>query len=129
MKDSWPKVSASVEYSISCTHSLPSIGVSDPHSHSYIVRAGWSHEINPDMGCTKSLSDMEKDVRPLLDQLNGANLNDVFDFPPTAEIMACWIMARLPAYWQFVEIECYGNYRVRIQADAMRSEWADRFRQ
>lgn len=80
------------------------------------------------MGCTKSMQEMEKDLAELTAAIDGSYLNDLLPFPPTAEILACWIMARLPAYWQFVEIDCYDGYKVRVQADSMRSEWAEKFR-
>lgn len=128
MKGSWPKVIASVERRIVAYHSLPDIGIADRHSHDYLIRAGWRQEINPHFGHTKSMQDMRKDLDALLNQLEGKYLNEVFQFPPTAETMACWIMARLPAYFGFVEIECYEGYFVRVEADSMRSEWAEEYR-
>lgn len=128
MKNSWPKVTCSVQQTVIASHSLPSIGFAPTHQHSYVIRAGWTHEINPSMGCTKSMQEMEKDLAELTAAIDGSYLNDLLPFPPTAEILACWIMARLPAYWQFVEIDCYDGYKVRVQADSMRSEWAEKFR-
>lgn len=127
MKDAWPKVTCSIERRIAASHSLPGLGVAHAHEHDYLIRAGWTHEINPSLGCTKAMQEMEHDIAEISGRLHSMYLNDLMPFPPTAEVLACWIMARLPAYWQFVEIECYGNYRVRVQADAMRSEWTERF--
>lgn len=127
VKGSWPKITSSVERLITATHSLPDIGAAEPHEHKYLVRAGWTHEINPTRGCTKSMAEMEHDFFGVVSQLDGADLNVVLPFAPTAETMACWVMARLPAFWQFVEIECYGSYKVRITAGSMRQEWTKQY--
>lgn len=129
MKGSWPKVIARVERRITAFHSLPQFDHADLHDHAYLIRAGWRHEINPEDGCTKSMQDMRKDLDKIVDHINGCYLNDLFGLPPTVETMACWIMARLPSYWQFVEIECYSGYFVRVDAESMRSEWTQAYLQ
>lgn len=127
MKGSWPKVTCSIERRITASHSLREMGNPDFHSHEYLLRAGYTHEINPRFGVTKSMSDMRPDLDELANMLDGKNLNEVLPFEPTAEIMACWIMANLPAYWDFVEIECYDGYKVRSEANGMRREWSAQF--
>lgn len=129
MRKSWPRPECSIEQTITVTHSLPAeIGIEEPHSHDYTVRAGYDVEFNPERGCFRPMDEMASELSAVLSQLNGKHLNDVLPFLPTAEVMACWIMARLPTWWTFVEISCYGNYRVRMDANTMRSEWAARFR-
>ncbi len=130
MNRSWPKVTCSVEQRITATHSLPrSIGSDQPHDHSYLIRAGWTHEVNPEKGVTKPMRDMRHDFDMVVALLNGAELNlAMTPFPPTAENMACWVMAKLPAYWMFVEIECYEGFRVRVEGTSMRREWTEAFR-
>lgn len=74
------------------------------------------------------MQDMRQDFDEVLAPLRGAYLNEVFQFPPTAETMALWIMARLPAYWSFVRVECYDGFCVEVTATSMRSEWASQYR-
>lgn len=136
MKGSWPKVTCRVKRKIIATHALAELGNGDIHKHAYRIRAGWTHEINPTQGITKSMAEMRQDLDELADMLDGRFLNDVLPFRPTAEIMACWLMANLPAYWMFVEIKCYKGakkhgkrsaYKVRIDATGMRREWSEQF--
>lgn len=129
MTSGFPIVTCSVSSKISATHSLPSIGFGDPHEHDYEIRAGWTLEINPYMGCTKSMQEMRRGLVEITDKIHGRNLNELFSpHPPTAETLACWVMARLPAYWDFVEVRCYGDFVVRVQANAMRGEWTKKYR-
>ena len=128
MKGAWPKVRCSVTAKFTAEHSLPELGVATRHSHDYAVIAGWTHEINPYSGCTKSLQDMRRDIDEIVLLLAGKYLNDVFKFPPTAETMACWIMARLPEYWDFVRVEAYEGYTAEVSANSMRSEWLEQYR-
>ena len=126
----FPIVEASVRTQFEASHSLPGLGVAEPHSHVWQVRAGWRHEINPHMGCTKPMQSMQQDLQALVKKLEGADLSKKFGtLPATSETIACWIMAHLPAYWMFVEIEAYSGYRVRVQADALRAAWAARYQQ
>lgn len=128
MKGSWPKVTCSIERRITASHYLREMGNPEVHSHEYLLRAGYKHEINPRFGVTKSMDDMRPDLDELADMLDGKNLNEVLPSEPTAEIMACWIMANLPAYWMFVEIECYEGYMVRSDLKDMRSEWIEQLK-
>jgi 6-pyruvoyl-tetrahydropterin synthase len=75
------------------------------------------------------MQEMRLDLELLIQQLDGAYLNDVFRYPPTAETIACWLMARLPSYWDHVKVECYDGYTVEVQANALRAAWADNYRE
>ncbi len=124
----WPIVEADVTVKFGATHSLPSIGVGEIHYHLWEVTAGWRHEINPHMGCTKPMQDMQKDLDALLAPLKDKNLSTVFaPYPATAETLACYVMAKLPPYWTYVEVRAYGNYRVRVEANAMRRAWTENY--
>lgn len=124
----WPIVEADVTIKFGATHALPSIGVGEIHYHLWEVTAGWRHEINPHMGCTKPMQDMQKDLDALLTPLKDKNLSTVFaPYPATAETLACYVMAKLPPYWTYVEVRAYGNYRVRVEANAMRRAWTENY--
>lgn len=125
----WPLVEAEITIKFGATHSLPAIGVGDVHYHLWTVSAGWKHEINPHQGCTKPMQEMYKELNEILITLRDRNLSMVFDpYPATAETLACYIMAKLPAYWMFVQVQAYDGYRVRVDANAMRSAWAEKYR-
>ena len=128
-RSGWPVVTCSVSADFSAVHSLPRIGVAELHGHAYAVRAGWTHEINPFFGHTKPMQEMRIDLDELVELVNGKNLNEVLaPYPPTAETLACWLMANLPDYWQWVEVECYGGYRVRVEANHLRRAWANQYK-
>lgn len=128
MKSSWPKIIASVTDTFTASHSLPDIGAVEPHHHIWTVTAGWINEINPYHGCTKPMQEMKKDLKEILGLMDGKHLNDLMKFPPTSETIACFVMGRLPAYWQFVRVEAYDGYMVECRADTMRSEWLEQYR-
>ncbi|CAB4121256.1 COG0720 6-pyruvoyl-tetrahydropterin synthase [uncultured Caudovirales phage] len=128
MKTTWPKVRISHTLKFYAEHSLPEIGVAERHGHEFTLTAGWLHEINPYHGCTKPMQDIRKDLAEVVVLLDSKYLNDVFRHPPTAETMACWIMARLPEYWDFVRIEAYDGFSAEVQAGVMRSEWLAEYR-
>lgn len=112
----WPRATVSVDRVFAAMHSLPDLGVEEPHAHEYRVRAGFTHEINPSAGCTMPMQTMVASLDIVLAPLRTCKLlNEVLQ-PPTAEVMAQWILQRLPPYWQFVEIECYEGFRVRVLA-------------
>jgi 6-pyruvoyl-tetrahydropterin synthase len=124
----WPIVEADVTIKFGATHSLPAIGVGEVHYHLWEVTAGWRHEINPHQGCTKPMQDMQKDLEALLAPLRDKNLSTVFSpWPATAETLACYVMAKLPAYWTYVQVCAYGNYRVRVEANTMRRLWTETY--
>lgn len=125
----FPLLTATVDTCFWATHSLPSIGVAHPHGHMFTVAAGYRHEINPHMGCTKSFPIMLSELESITSKLEGSDLTELLNpFPPTIETLACYIMAKLPPYWMFVEISAYDHYRVRVDANAMRSVWAEQYR-
>lgn len=129
MKTSWPRVYAQISRKFRAAHSLPSVGVAEVHEHDYEVTCGWHHEINPQRGVTKRLQDMERDVDPIIAALlSQPTLNEVLPVPPTAEMLACWILAQLPPYWGFVEVRAYNGFACRIERGDMTQSWFDMLR-
>jgi hypothetical protein len=135
VKGSWPKVTAAVYRSFEASHSLPGIGVSEPHSHLYKIKAGYRHEINPTLnGCTKPLEEMLRDLDGCIAKMEGKYLNDVLPFHPTAEIMAWTVLfgigntdLRATSFWQFIEVEAYDCFSARADIADARSEWREKF--
>lgn len=122
----FPIVEAEITIKFGATHSLPDFGVGEVHYHLWTVSAGWRHEINPHHGCTKPMQEMYRELNSILVPLQDKNLSFVFmPYPATAETLACYIMAKLPAYWTFVEVQAYDNYRVRVEGNVMRKAWTE----
>lgn len=128
MKTSWPRVECSIVRTFHAWHSLPLVGRAERHSHFYELEAGYCHEIRPDYGCTKSMQDMSKDVDDVLVRINDQYLNDVLPVTPTAEMLACWFLAQLPAYWDHVKIHTYGYFNCRIERKYLTAEWTARLK-
>jgi 6-pyruvoyl-tetrahydropterin synthase len=125
MSDSWPKVSGKFTQKVTIFHALPSLGNPDQHSHEFEVSLGWVHEVNPFFGYTWSLEDTQGKINRLLAQVDGKNLNDVLPVPPTAEMLACWLLSQAPEFYDYVEIRCYENYQIRVDRRGVRAN--DRF--
>ncbi|HYC48679.1 MAG TPA: 6-carboxytetrahydropterin synthase [Burkholderiales bacterium] len=96
-------------------HSLPAIGVTERHAHSYDVECGYAARVDPQIGCARPLQELAADIDRVIEPLRGSYLNDVLEAAPTAEMLACWILARLPAPWEWVAIRAYGGYRCTIR--------------
>lgn len=107
----WPIVSASVTRTFSATHSLDIAGGCDtPHDHEYVARFGFKHEMNPNTGTvgSKPLRDWDLCCQKVIDAVSGADLNAVLaPRPPTLEMLALYMLAQLPAYFDWVELQAY----------------------
>ena len=119
-----PRIRASVSRTFVAEHSLPGVGVTERHRHTYRVECGYCHEIEPSLGCTRPLQDVRKEMDAVVNRLAGQYLNEVLPVPPTAEMMACWILANLPAYWEFVTIRAYDGFECRVDRSDLAPEWA-----
>lgn len=125
MKNSWPRVECKVTVMFDAKHTLRQMNSLDEHEHFYWLEAGYWQEINPNTGCTKTMSDMKVDVDQVADKVRGKNLNEVLPVTPTAEFLACWFLMQLPAYWDFVIIRTYHGFECRIDRKNITQAWKD----
>lgn len=96
--------------------------------HVFGVRFGWKHEINPTFGHTWTIGETADNVRAVLALVDDKNLNEVMaPWEPTAELLACWLLVRTPAFYDWCEIECYDNYRVRVERKGLPKEFKAKF--
>ena len=58
---------------------------------------------------------LAQQVDAVVGRLNGQMLNRVLCVPPTAEMLACWILAQLPAQWEWASVRAYGGYTCRVR--------------
>ena len=109
-----PPVEVSITRTFEAEHSLPGVGAAQRHKHAYRVECGYSRPIDPELGCARPLQDLSKEIAGVISRLEGHYLNDVLPGPPTAEVLACWILAQLPAQWEWVAIRAYDGFMCRV---------------
>lgn len=110
-----PGVEVTITRTFEAEHSLPSVGVAQRHKHSFSVECGYFREIDPDAGCARPMAELTRDVAAVLSRIEGKYLNDVLPVPPTAEMLACWILAQLSPYWDWVSIRAYDGFMCRVE--------------
>jgi 6-pyruvoyl-tetrahydropterin synthase len=118
-----PRIEARLARTFAADHSLPGVGVTERHRHKYRVVCGYCHEIDAQTGCTRPMQDVEQEMDTVIDALSDQYLNNVLPVPPTAEMIACWILANLPVYWHFVVVHAYGGFECRVNRVDLAPEW------
>ena len=109
-----PKIEISITRTFEAEHSLPAVGAPERHSHAYTVECGYSQQIRPELGCARPMQQIDAEVSSVVARVEGRYLNDILPGPPTAEVLACWILAQLPAQWEWVAIRAYDGFRCRV---------------
>lgn len=102
-------------------HSLPEIGVAARHSHPYEVECARTVGLDRAAGCERPLDALAAEVDAVLGPLQGSYLNDLMPHPPTAEVLACWILERLPHEWASVTVRAYDGYACTVTRDDLHS--------
>lgn len=136
MKTSWPRVEARITRRFSAEHSLPQVGNPELHEHDYEVVFGYCHEINPSLGYAKnSLAELIVEVDAVVNRVAGKNLNDVLPVTPTAEWLACWMIANIGCdetrrswVWDFAIVRAYGCFEARADLRLIPGAWVARLR-
>lgn len=85
---------------------------------------GYAAEIHAALGCTRPMQEMTRDINAVLARLDGKYFNDVLPVPPTAEMVACWILAQLLPYWEWVSIRAYDGFMCKVERRNVMS-WMD----
>lgn len=122
-----PKVEVSITRTFVAEHSLPLVGVAERHKHSFTVECGYAAEIDADLGCTRPMPELARDVDAVLSRLDGKYLNDVLPVPPTAEMIACWTLAHLSPYWEWVSVRAYDGFMCKVERRSI-LPWMDKLR-
>ena len=108
-------VEVSITRTFVCAHSLPGLGVAERHEHSYVLECGFSADVDPHAGCVEPLQELARDVDAIVGRLGGAYLNDMLQVPPTAEMLASWVLAQLPPVWEWASIQAYDGFRCKVR--------------
>lgn len=88
-------------FTFEAAHRLPNVPDSHRckrmHGHSYRVELTFEGRVDPATGFVVDFFDVEREVKPLVDQLDHRVLNDVPDLEnPTIENIAAWFVDRVP---------------------------------
>lgn len=113
------KVDVSITRTFVSEHSLPSVGVAERHEHSYELQCGYSAHVDPEVGCSRPLQALAHEVDAVVARLQGNCLNTVLPVPPTAEMLACWILAQLPSEWEWASIKAYDGYTCTVKRNGI----------
>jgi len=114
-----PKIEISITRTFEAEHSLPGLGVARPHTHAYSMECGYTQALRPDLGCARPMQEITAEVDDVLSRLACQNLNDALPGPPTAEVLACWILAQLPPHWEWVSIRAYEGFTCRVSREEL----------
>ena len=109
-----PKVQVAIARTFVAKHSLPGLGVAERHEHVYHLECGHSAEVDGARGCAKSLQEMAAEVDGVVSRIDGEYLNDLLPVPPTAEMLACWILAQLSPEWEWASIRAYDRFMCKV---------------
>ena len=109
-----PRVEVSITRTFEAEHSLPGVGAPERHKHAYSVECGYAQKIDPRLGCAMPLQDAAGEVSAVVSRLDGRYLNDVLPGPPTAEMLACWILGQLSPQWEWVSIRAYEGFMCKV---------------
>lgn len=110
-----PGIEVTITRTFEAEHSLPSVGAAERHKHVYSLECGCFGEIDPDRGCARPVQELRFDLDAVLSRIEGKYLNDVLPVPPTAEMLACWILAQLSPYWDWVSIRAYDGFMCKVE--------------
>lgn len=79
------------------------------HGHNWVVVVHCKSETLNESGMVMDFTLIKKDIH---DKLDHRNLNEVFDFNPTAENIAKWICSQIPNCYKVSVQESEGNVAV-----------------
>ena len=106
MSKRFPRASVEVWYAFTATHSIARSKKADariPHDHDYEIGIGFHHERNGPY--TWDRYELHEKYSPLIDALNGQDLNEVIGEDASDETLASWCVAKLPGWVDYVIIQ------------------------
>lgn len=79
------------------------------HGHNWIITVECK---SPVLNANGMVEDFTHIKEKIMERLDHKVLNDVVDFNPTAENIACWIAGSIPTCWRCTVQESEGNYAI-----------------
>ena len=117
------KFTVSKRFSFEAAHSLPHLPVGhkcrNVHGHSYVVELFCTGPLD-ERGFVVDYAEISEAMRPVLDQLDHQNLNDILPGPSTAENLGAWLLERLtPALPSLSHVDVHETARTcaRVERD------------
>ena len=122
-----PIIEVAVTRTFVAEHSLPEVGVAQRHKHTYSVECGYSAAIDSALGCARPMQALTDEIAAVLSRLDGKYLNEILPVTPTAEWLACWILAQLSPSWEWVSIRAYDGFMCKVDRSQI-SSWIGKLR-
>ena len=127
----FPLVTVERKYKFIAKHQLPAAKNPEAkilHEHIYSLIIILAHEFNPTQsGWTFDFDEIDRRVKPLLNILEGANLNELLPFEPTSEVLACWCVANTEPFVTGVRIEENNRSSTTALRKNIKPEWLAKF--
>lgn len=123
MTTKWPTLTGSIRKTITIWHSQAWAGNPELHPHDVTITFGWKRQINPWFSRTYSLDEAQKKADKLCYLVADRNLNEFLPFNPTVETLACWLLVRAQGLLDWIEIEAYDGYKVRLERPDIPEKW------
>lgn len=101
------------EFKFEAAHSLPHLPVGhkcrNVHGHSYRIRVVLSGKVSAETGWVMDFAELKRVVKPLIDRLDHAFLNDIEGLSvSTSEMLAVWFWRQLkPKLPNLSAVECW----------------------
>lgn len=114
-----PEIEVSITRTFTAQHALPRVGVTEPHAHAYTIECGYRAPVEPALGCTRPMQALARELEGVLARLEGRDLNALLPVTPTAEMLACWILAQLPDCWQWASVRAYDGFMCKVERRAV----------
>ena len=106
MSERFPRAMVEVVYAFDAYHSLPESkhpGAGEKHKHSYWITIGYHHERNGPF--TWDRVELDTRYKPLIEQLQDSDLNILCGESASDEVVASWMLSRLPGWVDFVKVD------------------------
>lgn len=127
MTRKWPTVAGRMSKAVTIWHAQAWAGNPDLHSHEIVIAFGWKHEINPHQGHTWPVYESQAKVGRLCALVDGKNLNEILPNQPTIETLACWLLVRAPAFYDYIEIDAYDGYSIKVERADIPASWREAY--
>lgn len=96
----------------------------DAHWHTWTVTARLKHEVNTVLGWTFSMMEVQRHLESVTKELDERNLSCLFKVA-TAEVIAAYILSKLPAFYDSVQLSHLPNWSCEIERKDLSAEWLE----
>ena len=128
----FPKVRVERHYSFRAWHQLPASKnpmAKTRHWHDYKMVVILDHEANPNgAGWAFDYDEIDSRVKPIIEELDGCDLNELCPYNPTSEMVACWVLSMFPEFVSGVRVSENNRSSAEIMKKNINVEWLNKFR-